>query len=106
MVIINAEPLKFENVLGKIDTIKVNILFQYLFNLSDKDQGERVSQLSKSEKKEILSGSHLRVDVMGQDLLIWRKQEELIVVNLTQGYKVHFMLPDESFRATYEDMIK
>jgi hypothetical protein len=106
VVIINAEPLKFETALGKIDTKKLNILFQYLFNLSEKDQGERVSQLAKSEKKEILSGSHLRVDVRGQDLLIWRKQEELIVVNLTQGYKVHFMLPDESFRGTYEDMIK
>jgi len=102
----NYEPLKFESPDHKVDSIKMNILFQYAFNLSDKDQGDRVSQLSKSERKEILSGSHLRLDVLGQELLFWRKKEELIVVNLTQGYKVHFMVADESFRATFEDVIK
>lgn len=103
--VINQEPLRFESS-KKVDDVKMNILFQYLFNLSEKDQADRVSQLSKSERKEILSGNYLRVEVMDQEILLWRKAQELIVVNLTQGYKCHFLIQDESFRASFEDVLK
>lgn len=104
--LINKEPLAFETSKYKVDMVKMNILFQYLFNLSEKDQADRVSQLSKSERKEILSGNHLRIEVLGQELVLWRKAQELIVVNLTQGFKAHFLIADESFRATFEDVLK
>lgn len=104
--VINREPLDFEAPNGKIDREKMNILFQYLFNLSEKDQADRVSQLSSSERKEILTGNFLHANVMGQDIVFWRKLQELIVVNLTQGFKAHFLVKDESFRANFEDVIK
>ena len=104
--IINREPLAFESNQYKIDAEKMNILFQYVFNLSEKDQADRVSLLSKSEKKEVLSGEFLRVEVMNQELVFWRKKEELIVVNLTQGFKAHFLVTQQSLRATFEDVIK
>jgi hypothetical protein len=43
---------------------------------------------------------------MNQELLIWRKTEELIVANLTQGFKAHFTLLDEKFRGRFEDVLK
>jgi len=104
--IINREPLAFESNQYKIDAEKMNILFQYVFNLSEKDQADRVSLLSKSERKEVLSGNFLRVEVMNQELVFWRKKEELIVVNLTQGFKAHFLVTQQSLRATFEDVIK
>jgi hypothetical protein len=104
--IINREPLAFESNQYKIEAEKMNILFQYVFNLSEKDQADRVSLLSKSERKEVLSGDFLRVEVMNQELVFWRKKEELIVVNLTQGFKAHFLVTQQSLRATFEDVIK
>ncbi len=106
VTILNREPLDFETNGFKVDDVKMNILLQYVFNLSEKDQADRVSPLSKSERKEVLSGSHLRLEIMDQELLFWRKQQELIVVNLTQGFKAHFLIADESFRATFEDVLK
>jgi hypothetical protein len=104
--VLNREPLEFETNKYKVDREKMNILFQYAFNLSEKDQADRISQLSKSERKEILSGKHLRLEVMGQELLFWRKQDELILVNLTQGFKAHFFVTQESFRGSFEDVLK
>lgn len=104
--VVNREPLAFEHPQYKIDQVKMNILFQYVFNLSDKDQADRVSQLSKSERKELLSASHLRLEVLDQEILFWRKAHELILVNLTQGFKAHFLIRDESFSATFADMLK
>lgn len=104
--VVNREPLAFETSQFKIDQMKMNILFQYVFNLSDKDQADRVSQLSKSERKELLSGSHLRLEVLNQEILFWRKAHELILVNLTQGFKAHFLIRDESFSASFADMLK
>lgn len=104
--IINREPLQF-NVKGyKADEVKMNILLQYVLNLSEKDQADRISQLSKSEKKELLSGNHLRVEIFGQEILFWRKADELILVNLTQGFKAHFLVTEQTFRATFEDVLK
>ena len=104
--IINKEPLEFKAAGFKVDSVKMNILLQYLFNLSEKDQADRVSQLSKSERKELLSGNHLRVEIFGQDVLFWRKADELILVNLTQGFKAHFLVTEQTFRASFEDVLK
>jgi hypothetical protein len=106
LTVLNREPLAFEGTGFKVDVEKMNILFQYIFNLSEKDQAQRVSPLSKSERKEVLSGDFLRAEVMGQELVFWRKQQELILVNLTQGFKAHFLIADESFRARFEDVLK
>lgn len=106
VVIINKEPLQFEAGKFKIDQMKMEQLVQFIFNLGPKDQADRVSPLSATEKKQILSEEHLRIEAMGQDLLLWRKAEELIVVNLTQGFKTHFTVLDENFRGTFEDVLK
>lgn len=106
VTIINKEPLEFESKGFKVDQAKMDELIQYLFNLGPKSQADRVSNLSSSERKDLLSGDHMRVEIMGQDLILWRKQEELIVANLTQGFKAHFGVLDENFRATFSDVIK
>lgn len=104
--IVNKEPLEFKAAGFKVDSVKMNILLQYLFNLSEKDQADRISQLAKSERKELLSGNHLRVEIYGQDVLFWRKADELILVNLTQGFKAHFFVTEQTFRASFEDVLK
>jgi hypothetical protein len=106
VTIYNREPLSFEARGFNVDTPKMDFLFQFLFNLGHKDQAERVSLLSKSERRQVLSENHLRLEVMNQELLLWRKAQELIVVNLTKCYKAHFNLVDENFRATFEDVLK
>ncbi len=106
VTIINKEPLEFEAGKLKIDQLKMEQLVQFLFNLGPKDQADRVSPLSATEKKQVLSEEHLRIEAMGQDLILWRKTEELIVVNLTQGFKTHFTVLDENFRGTFEDVLK
>ena len=102
----NKEPLKFFPKKFKIDSEKMEQLTQMIFNLGARDQAERVSILTKAEKKQLLSGNHLIIRVMGQELVLWRKTEELIVANVTQGFKAHFTLLDEKFLGTFEDMLK
>ncbi len=104
--LINSEPLGFETSAFKVDSPKMSLLFEYLLNLGDKDQADRVSQLTNSEKKILLSGSHLRVEIFGQEILFWKKQEELILVNLTRGFKAHFFYLNNSFLATFADVLK
>ncbi len=106
VTIINRQPLGFEVKGYKVDQAKMEFLLQFIFNLDSKDQAERVSQLSKSERQQILSEEHLRIEILGQELLLWRKAEELIVVNLTQGFKAHFNLVDENFNGKFEDVLK
>ena len=81
-------------------------IIQIIFNLGPKEQANRVSILSNSERKQLLSGNHLRIEVMGQELILWRKIEELIVANLSQDFKAHFSIVDENFRGTFEDVLK
>jgi hypothetical protein len=106
VTVLNREPLEFETKGYKVEQIKMEQLFQFIFNLGPKAQAERVSNLSKSEKKQLLTEEHLRIEVMGQELILWRKAQELIVVNLTQGFKAHFNLLEENFRGTFEDVLK
>lgn len=106
VILYNREPLKFEVKGYNPDQAKLEELIHFLFNLESKDQADRVSQLTNSEKKQLLSEGHLKINIMDQDLILWRKKEELIVVNLTQGFKAHFALLNENFRGTFEDMLK
>lgn len=106
VTIINKEPFEYEARKYKVDQVKMEELLQFVFNLGPKSDADRVSNLSSSEKKMLLSGDHLRIEVMGQELVLWRKQEELIVANLTQGFKAHYGLLNENFRATFSDVLK
>lgn len=106
VTILNREPLGFEVQGYKVDQARMEFLIHFLFNLGAKDQAERVSLLSKTEKQQLLSEDHLKIEIMGQELILWRKTEELIVVNLTQGFKAHFNLLDESFNGKFEDVLK
>lgn len=106
IIIKNKEPIEFESKKFKIDTVKMELVTQIIFNLGHRDQAERVSILTKAEKKQLLSGDHLLIRVMDQELILWRKTQELIVANLTQGFKAHFSLVDENFHGTFEDMLK
>jgi hypothetical protein len=106
ITIVNKEPIEFESKKLNIDTPNMELLTQIIFNLGQRDQAERVSILTKAEKTQLLSGDYLKIRVMNQELLIWRKTEELIVANLTQGFKAHFTLLDEKFRGRFEDVLK
>ncbi len=106
VVVLNKEPLAFEAKTHSVIQETMEGLFQIIFNLGRRDQADRVSLLSNTERKLLLSEDRLRIEVMGQDLAIWRKADELIVVNLTQGFKTHYHLLDEKFRGTFEDVLK
>lgn len=102
----NREPLSFTAQKFKVVPGPMDSLFQVLFNLGQFEQAERVSQLSNSEKQMMINENLLRINVMGQELYLWRKKEELIVVNLTQGFKAHFTLLDEKFHGQFEDVLR
>jgi hypothetical protein len=106
ITIVNKEPFEFESNNLDIDAAKMELLTQMIFNLGPRDQAERVSILTKAEKNQLLSGDYLKIRVMDQELLLWRKTEELIVANLTQGFKAHFTVLDEKFRGNFEDVLK
>lgn len=104
--LINAQPLKFEAGQFKVNQDKMHILMSYLLNLSDKDQADRVSMLSPSERQQLLAESHLRVEILGEEVLFWNKAQELIVVNLTQGFKAHFSLGDKTMEFKFQDVLE
>lgn len=106
VTILNREPLAFEVKGYKVEQIRMEQLVHFIFNLGPQDQADRISNLSKTERQQVLSENNLRIEVMGQDLVLWRKAQELIVVNLTQGFKAHFNLLDENFHGTFEDVLK
>jgi hypothetical protein len=104
--ILNREPLGFVARGKKVQHENMNLLFRYIFNLAEKDQANRVSPLSKTERQQILTEDNLRLEIMGQELVLWRKAHELIVVNLTQGFKAHFYDVDEKFHANFQDVLE
>lgn len=106
LLIQNKEPMGFEAQGHKVMTDHLITFFQVILNLGPYDQADRVSQLSKTERQQILSEDHLRLHVLDQDLVVWRKLEEVIVVNLTQGFKAHFILSRENISTRFEDMLK
>jgi hypothetical protein len=106
VTVLNREPLDFTSKTHKIKLGNMQDLFQFIFNLGERDQAHRVSNLASSERKQLLNQEHLRLEIMGQELLLWRKPQELIVVNLTQGFKTHFHVVMENFNAQIEDVIE
>ncbi len=102
----NKEPLDFAAKGLKVDQQKMETLVQLLFNLGPRDQADRVSNLTASERKQLLSQDLLRVEVMGQELIVERRSQEVIVANLSQGFKAHFTMLDENFRGTFQDVLK
>lgn len=106
VTIFNKEPLAFEAKNFKINEVNMTELFQLIFNLGVRDQADRVSLLSKTERMQILNEEHLRVDLMGQEILVWRKKEEIILVNLTQGFKAHFSYANENFHGLFQDVLE
>ena len=103
----NREPLEYSTSSNfKIDKMRMEQLIQMILNLGPREQSDRVSLLSKSEKKQLLSEDQLRLLVMDQELILWRKASELIVANVTQGFKAHFFVTDENFRGSFQDVLK
>lgn len=106
VTLVNKEPLSFESSTYKVDEEKMTELVSYALNLGPLDQATRVSLLSNSEKKQVLSEDHLIVEMFGQELVFWLKAEEIIIVNLTQGYKSHFPRADISGGFRFKDVLK
>jgi hypothetical protein len=107
VLVLNREPLEFSTSSKyQVDKLKMEELVQIILNLGPREQSDRVSLLSNSEKKQLLTGDHLRLEVMDQELLLWRKTSELIVANMTQGFKAHFFVTDENFRGSFQDVLK
>jgi len=100
----NREPLQFESE-QNLNVEKVELLFRVIFNLSEFDQGQRVSNLTTSQVRQILSDESLRMELMGQELAVVSYGQEIIVANLTHEYKVHF-LRIENFPLNIKDMLK
>ena len=103
--VINQEPLSFGSTQPeiKVKEDKLQNLFAILFNLGQYDEASRVSILTKSEKQQFQNEPHIRMNVFGQDLMLIRKTNELVVVNFTQGFKAHFILFDISIGDQWED---
>lgn len=100
----NREPLEYESD-QKIKLNKVEMLFQVIFNLANFDQGQRVSPMTTSQYRQLLSEDNLRMEIMGQDLVMVSYGQELIVANITQEYKVHFNRI-ENFPLNIKDMLE
>lgn len=104
--LVNREPLVFESSGFKVDQEKMLELVSYALNLGPLDQASRVSLLSNSERKQILNQTHLKVEMFEQELLFWLKAEELIIVNLSQGFKAHFPRENISGGFRFKDVLK
>ncbi len=106
VALINKEPLEFESQGFKVDKERMTELVSYALNLGPLDQASRVSLLSNSEKKQMMSESHLRVELFGEELLFWIKKEEIIIVNLSQGFKCHYPRAENSMGFQFKDVLK
>lgn len=104
--IINSEPLRFESSRFKVQEERMGELLRLLFNLPPNEQAQRVSPLTKSEKKQILSEEHLRTRIWDEEILFWNKEEEIILVNLTRGFKTHFLKRENSGGFEFKDVLK
>ena len=102
----NTNPFQFHSSMGKLNQQKWDFFIQYIFNLGQKDQADRISIFTPSEKDIFLKQNILNIKVFGQHLLIWRRSQELIVANLTQGFKAHYVFLEENFSARFDDMLK
>jgi hypothetical protein len=106
VIVLDREPLDFESQKFKVKPGNMQDLFQLIFNLGAKDQADRISHLSKSEHKQYLSENPLKIELMGQEIICIRKKDEIILVNLTQGFKAHFWQPHEKLNCQFEDVLE
>lgn len=106
VTVFDREPMDFEAKTFKVRPGSMRDLLQVIFNLGEFDQAFRISPLSKSERQQYLSEDNLRLTVFEQELVCVRKPEELIVANLTQGFKTHFLIPGEKLRCRFEDVLE
>lgn len=106
VTLLNKEPLEFESQGFKVDKERMTELVSYALNLGPLDQASRVSLLSNSEKKQIMSETHLRVEMFGEELLFWVKAEEIIIVNLSRGFKCHYPRAENSMGFQFKDVLK
>jgi len=106
IVILNREPLAFESGHFKVRPGSMSDLFQVIFNLGMFDQGDRVSQLTNTERAEYLSHRYLKISTMDQELVCVKKNHELIVANLTQGFKVHFFRNAQNSKCDFKDVLE
>lgn len=104
--LVNREPLAFESSGFRVNQEKMLELVSYALNLGPLDQASRISLLSNSERKQILNENKLKVEMFGQELIFWLKAEELIIVNLSQGYKAHFPRANVSGGFRFKDVLK
>ncbi len=104
--VINSEPLRFESAGFKVQEERMSELLRLLFNLPPYDQAQRVSPLTKSERKQILSLGELHVRVWDEEILFWDKGQEVILVNLTRGFKAHFLRQENSGGFDFKDVLK
>jgi hypothetical protein len=103
--VLNREPLIFESD-RSLQEDELRVLFTYIFNLGEKDQADRVSQISSTDRQILEQEKLLKIVVFGQELYILKKQEEVIVMNTTQGFKAHFGLVDEKFPVGLKDVLR
>lgn len=106
VTLVNREPLEYETKDFRVDREKMTELVSYALNLGPLDQASRVSLLSNTERKQVLSEEHLRLEIFGEELLFWKKAEELIIVNLTQGFKAHYPRANVSEGFHFGDVLK
>jgi hypothetical protein len=104
--IINSEPLRFESSRFKVQEEGMSELLRYLFNLPPHDQAQRISPLTKSERKQILAEDYLRIRIWDEEILVWNKTQEVILVNLTRGFKGHFLKRENSGGFGFKDVLK
>ena len=102
VTVYNTEPLSFKTKNYKIQHDHLKAMFQYLFNLGNLEQADRVSMLKKSELK--MTENMLHVSLFGEELILWKKENELIVINATRGFKAHFY--DGKVMTQFEDVLR
>jgi hypothetical protein len=105
-VVIDKEPLDFEFKEARAKAGNMQDLFQLIFNLGPRDQADRVSQLTKSDRQHFLNADPLKIEVMEQELLCIRKKDELILANLSRGFKAHFLAPFENLNCRLQDVLE
>lgn len=106
VTILNQEPLKFEIKSYKLQPEAMNKILMLIFNLGHHDQASRVSLLTPTDRRQMLNENLIRLVVMDQELMLWPKGAEVVVANLTQGFKAHFLGAQENFPHDFKDVLK
>jgi len=104
--VFNREPLVFKASTSKMNQEHLGELLHLLFNLGPFDQADRISQLTSSERGQFLDRIFLKIKIMGQNLICFLKNGELIAVNLDLGIKFHFYRNPQNIKCDLKDMVE